>query len=193
MVSYQGTFQPFDDSSFLACPPPFSRSRSDVQLRTYPSATISGYLQKYHPKFMFLVQLSKLDWQMADPSFRGTLFVPRENSIDESSLLVMDQSRARLIVKYHLLTDGTFPREVLSTSLFQQLETAVPGSPILAFWDQDRDAPSSFSERLCLNTSLNWVDEFDIACSNGLVHCIRRPMMPFEGAATTCLRSSSLY
>jgi len=166
MVSFQGTFEFFDDSSFLSPP---SIYRPTPQIKTYPSHSLMGYIQQKHRKFAYIVQLAKLDWQMADVSFRGTLFVPQESAIPEEYLYSMDIQKARQIVKYHLMI-GFFPQKALSTSSYQQLQTSIKGSTITAFWNQSI---------LHLNISDTYIVQFDIILSNGIVHLLNQSLIPF--------------
>lgn len=166
MVSFQGTFEVFDDSSFLSME---SVYRPTPVIKTYSPHSVMGYLQQNHPKYAYLVKLAQLDWQMADVQFRGTVWVPQETFIQEDSLYNMDINTARKIVKYHLMM-GLFPKKSLATSLYQQLQTSIKGSMITAFWDQSV---------LCLNTSQTYVVEFDKILSNGMVHIIHHSLIPF--------------
>lgn len=166
MVSFQGTFQIFDDQSFLSYDSIYG---TKTIVKSYPPESLMGYIHQYHPKFGYIIQLAKLDWQMADPSFRGTLFIPVESSIDERQLLSMDINTARKIVKYHLMI-GFFPKKSLETSPYQQLQTSIKSSTIVAFWNVST---------LYLNINETYVVEFDIIASNGLLHKINQSMISF--------------
>jgi len=167
MVSFQGTFEIFDDTSFLS---PESIYRPSPRIKTYPSHSLMGYLQKNHRKFAYIVQLATLDWQMADESFRGTIFVPLESSIPEELLYSMDRLKARQIVKYHLMI-GFFPYKALRTSDYQQLQTSIKGSTITAFW---------MDQILYLNIQNTHVIQFDIILSNGIIHSLNQSLVPLS-------------
>jgi len=164
MVSMQGVY-PFFDYDFAepakvlgvgACP------------TTYPQDTIMGYLQKHAPTYAFLVKTARLDWQFADPSFRGTVFLP--DNLDENVVLNADVDTARRIVKYHLMI-GYFPKDVLFTSPYQQLQTSSKGQMVRAVVQ----GPST----MMLNENV-YVTEFDIWRLNGVIHRITKPLYPLD-------------
>jgi len=158
MVSYQGTYE-FLDNKFAY---PESVFRPQPVVKTYPENTVMWYLDQFHPRFAMIVKKSRLDWQMADAQFRGTLFLPLDRTIDENAVLNMDANTARKIVKYHMMT-GFFPRNVLYTSQFQQLQTTIKGYSIQAYVsDQNKMI-------LNLNTPIIY---FDILLTNGVIHII---------------------
>lgn len=128
MVSYQGTCE-FYDNSFLY---PSNILPTQTKLITYPENSIMAFLQKNNPKFAFIAKTAKLDQYLASELLRSTLFLPKEESIQESILLNMDISTARRIIKYHLMT-GLFPIQTLITSPYQQLQSTIKGSSILCY------------------------------------------------------------
>jgi hypothetical protein len=164
MVSMQGVY-PFFDYEFAepakvlgvgACP------------LTYPQDSLMGFLQKNAPTYAFLVKTARLDWQLADPSFRGTVFLP--DTINENVVLNADVDTARRIVKYHLMI-GYFPKDVLFTSPYQQLQTSIKSQTIRAVIQ----GPST----LMLNENV-YVTEFDRWCLNGVIHRIHQPLYPLD-------------
>ena len=156
----QGVY-PFFDYSFtdparvLGIPP---------QPKTYPPESVMGFLQESYPLFAFLVKTARLDWQLADPNFRGTLFLPR--SINKEIVMNADINIARRIVKYHLMI-GFFPKNVLFTSPYQELQTSIKGQTIRAVIQ----GPS----HLLLNAD-TYVVEFDRWCQNGVIHILNQPL-----------------
>lgn len=160
MVSMQGVF-PFYDYGFAY---PENVLNLAPRKKTYPPDSVMGFLEKHHPTWAFLVKTARLDWQMADPSFRGTLFLPQE--MDENVVLNADINTARRIVKYHLMI-GFFPGEVLFTSPIQDLQTSIKGQTIRA----TIRGPCS----LVLNDGVGVVS-FDHWCGNGVIHFIDKPL-----------------
>jgi uncharacterized surface protein with fasciclin (FAS1) repeats len=163
MVSYQGTFEFFDDAFCF----PENAYPKRVENVTYPSNSITGYIVQHHPKFAYILKLSKLDGQMADQQFRGTIFLPLEDSIPDEYLPNMDTNTARRIVKYHFMV-GLFPKEVLFTSPCQQLQTTMKGQMIMAMM------PSSDS--MVLNNYIR-ILQFDILQTNGIIHIIEKMLI----------------
>lgn len=163
MVSMQGVY-PFFDYEFtepakvLGIPP---------QPKTYPPDSIMGFLERHYQLFAFLVKTARLDWQMADPNFRGTLFLPEK--ISENVVMNADIDTARRIVKYHLMI-GFFPKDVLFTSPYQELQTSIKGQMIRAVIQ----GPN----HLLLNTDAHVV-RFDQWCQNGVIHIINQPLYLF--------------
>jgi len=162
MVSMQGVF-PFFDYEFAE---PARVLNVGPCPQTYPPESIMGYLQQHSPRFAFLVKTARLDGQFADPSFRGTIFLP--DTLDENVVLNADVDTARRIVKYHLMI-GYFPKNVLFTSPYQQLQTSIKGQMIRAVIQ----GPSTmmFNENV-------YATEFDIWRLNGVIHRIDKPLYP---------------
>lgn len=114
MTSFQGTFQVFDDTSFLSI-------QGKPIKETYKENTIISFLIKNHPKFAYIIQRAQWDWKLSDTNSKFTLFVPLEESISDDFLLTIDINTAINILKRHLM-DGIFPKRVLETSIFQELQ-----------------------------------------------------------------------
>lgn len=154
----------YEDSSF---------NRADSCLTEYqPDKTsLMYYLQKKHPKFTQIVTMANLIGKFSDLQFRGTLFLPKEESIDEKMLANFDINTSRKFVDYHLMA-GFFPQSVLMTSPYQQLQNYIRGQYITAgiyFLKKIK------KETLVLNNS-SYVEEFDIRTKNAFVHIIDRPL-----------------
>lgn len=163
MVSNQGTFE-FFNQSFAS---PEEVFRPKAMKVTYKDNSIMWYIEKFHPKFSYIAKLSKLDWQMSDIQFRGTLFLPLEDSIDENYLFSMDINTARRFIKYHLMV-GLFPKSVLFTSPCQQLQSTIKGNTILAM--------ITGPDIMVLNNQIPIV-YFDIPLNNGIIHIIAKPLI----------------
>lgn len=110
----------------------FAQPKPKYCLQTgYQENTVMQLLDQFHPKFAYMVKKAKLAEQFADLQFRGTIFAPREDSLEESLLLNMDINTCRTLVKYHFMV-GFFPREVLQSSFYQQLQPALASQQIKA-------------------------------------------------------------
>ena len=133
--------------------------------KTYPKDSLMAAIQQQSPLFAFLVKTARLDWQFADPSFRGTVFVPT-SGLDENVVMNADIDTARRIVKYHLMI-GFFPKDVLFTSPYQELQTAIKGQTIRAVIQGPRT--------LLLNAD-TYVTHFDLWRANGVLHKIDKPL-----------------
>lgn len=136
--------------------------------KTYPEGSLMGYIQKHAPEYAFLVKTARLDWQFADPNFRGTVFLP--NKIDQNVVMNADIDTARRIVKYHLMI-GFFPKDVLFTSPYQELQTSIKGQTIRAVIQ----GPT----RMMLNEGC-YITHFDHWSQNGVVHRISQPLYPLS-------------
>jgi uncharacterized surface protein with fasciclin (FAS1) repeats len=165
MTSLQGTFEFFNNEF---CQP---NRVFDVQplIETYAEQSVMWYINKFHPKYAYLIKRARLDQIMSDPQFNGTVFVPLEKSINESELLNMDINTARKIVKYQFMA-GLFPKNVLMTSKYQQLQSTIKGSYIWAEIVQDQ---------MFLNFTTP-ILFFDINMKNGIIHVINN-LLFFNG------------
>lgn len=97
----------------------------------YEENTVMDILNKFHPKFAYMVKKAKLAQQFADLQFRGTIFAPMEESLEEDLIINMDINTCRTIVKYHFMV-GFFPKDVLISSMYQQLQPALSSQQIRA-------------------------------------------------------------
>ena len=138
---------------------------------------LMGYLERYHPKFTKIVHgTNYYTGIFSDPQFRGTLFVPKEESIDESLFQNMDVNFCRRFVEYHTM-DGYFPKNVLFTSPFQQLQSKIKGQSITSALYQFPQSNNEYS--LVLNNQ-SMVDVFDIRVKNAFLHILSSPLsIPF--------------
>ena len=93
--------------------------------------SVMDILEKYHPKYAYMVKKAKLAQQFSDLQFRGTIFAPKEESLDEKTIMNMDINTCRTIVKYHFMV-GFFPKDVLNSSFYQQLHPALQTQQIRA-------------------------------------------------------------
>jgi len=135
--------------------------------KTYPENSLMAYIRNHFPLWAFLIQTARLDWQFADPNFRGTLFIPQ--TINENVVMNADIDTARRIVKYHLMI-GFFPKDVLFTSPYQQLQIAIKGETVRAVIQGP--------ETMMLNEGV-YITRFDIWKQNGIVHVIDKPLLPW--------------
>jgi len=164
MVSYQGTFE-FFDNRFLA--PSEVLPTLPPKIITYPKDSIMYYLEQYHPKFAFIAKKAKMDWYLASESLRSTLFLPTDESISESILLNLDINTSRRIIKYHLMS-GLFPSYVLKTSPYQELFTTIKGSSITWIMYSDSE--------IYLNNQIP-ILSMDHYYNNGIIHIIQEMMI----------------
>jgi len=158
MVSYQGTCEFYDNTLFY----PSNVIPNQPQPITYPENSIMDYLHKHHPKFAYIAKTAQLNWYLASDGLRSTLFLPQEEGLNQKEILNLDQNTARRIIKYHLMT-GLFPKDVLLTSPYQQLQSTLKGSWITAIYQYPY---------LYLNNN-NPVLMNDIQCKNGIIHIIQ--------------------
>jgi hypothetical protein len=158
MVSYQGTFEFFNNTFAF----PEEVYKPKVVMGSYPKNTVMWYIDTYHPKFAFIVKKAQMDMRMADPQFLGTVFLPLEESIDEDSLLNMDMNTANKIVRYTYMR-GLYPRRVIYTSPYQQLQSSMDGAYI---WATITD-----KNIMVLNYTIPVV-YWDITLDNGMIHVI---------------------
>ena len=154
----------YDDSSF---------NRSDSCIRQFQpdKSSLMYYLEQKHPKFTQIVKMANYSGKLSDLQFRGTLFLPKEESIDENTLKNFDINTSRKFVEYHLMT-GFFPQSVLMTSPYQQLQNLIRGQYITA---GIYILKKTGKETLVLNNS-SYVEEFDIRTKNAFVHIIDKPL-----------------
>ena len=145
--------------------------RGNVRLTTPPPGSLMDYLDKYHPKFAYIVKKGEFAQIFSDTQFRGTLFLPKEESLDENVVMNMDINTCRTVIRYHVM-DGFYPKEVLMTSPFQQLQPRLQGQTIVAsiHW-----VPFLNMETIVLN-NCSPIEQFDIKCSNAYVHIISQSM-----------------
>jgi len=160
MVSMQGVY-PFFDYGFAY---PQEVLRKKPVAKTYPANSVMGFLQAHYPSFAFLVRTARLDQQLADPMDRCTVFVP-EQLPPEDVLVRMDIDACRRFVKYHMM-QGVFPKQVLFTSPFQQLQSTIKGEWLRAVIQ----GPN----QLLVNQSP--VLSFDHTLQNGIVHVVAFPL-----------------
>lgn len=169
MASYQGTYE-FFDFAFATPENVFRNSIMDISCRdcsNYPSKTIMHYLNLYHPKFAFIVKKARLDWKLSDLQFQNTIFVPVEESLNEDIIKNLDTNTAIKIVRYHILK-GLFPKNVLYTSSYQQLQSSMDGNYIWAI--------ISDSNKMILNYD-SLVVQFDFLFPNGIIHIIDKSLL----------------
>jgi hypothetical protein len=136
----------------------------------YPPNTVMDVLSKHHPKFAYMVKKAKLAEQFGDLQFRGTIFAPHEESLDEKTIMNMDINTCRTLVKYHFMV-GFFPKDVLNQSFYQQLQPALASQQIRAALVQNEK-----NERfLVLNNEVPILHYGDML-RNGYIHVIERLM-----------------
>ena len=135
--------------------------------------SLMAYLVENHPKFTKIVENTKYySGIFSDLQFRGTLFIPMEESIPEYFLENMDINFCRRFVDYHMM-EGYFPKLVLLTSPYQQLQTKIKGQYITASMNS---IPKSNNEvSLVLNDSA-YIMEFDRRVKNAMIHIISSPL-----------------
>jgi len=168
MASIYGT-DPFytytyQDSSF---------NRADSCMKEYEidKSSLMFYLKQNHPKFTQIVSMANYIGKFSDLQFRGTLFLPKEESIDEKDLQNFDINTSRKFIEYHLMS-GFFPQSILMTSPYQQLQNYIRGQYITAgIYILEKTG----KETLVLNNS-SYVEKFDITTKNAFVHIIDKPL-----------------
>ena len=145
--------------------------RGNERLTTPPPGSLMDYLDRYHPKFAYIVKKGEFAQIFSDTQFRGTLFLPKEESLDENLVMNMDINTCRTVIRYHVM-DGFYPKEVLMTSPFQQLQPRLHGQTIVAsiYW-----VPFLNMETIVLN-NCSPIEQFDIKCTNAYVHIISQSM-----------------
>ena len=158
MVSYQGTYEFFNNAFAF----PEEVYKPATIMGKYPKNSVMWYIDKYHPKFAFIVKKAQMDMRMGDPQFLGTVFLPVEESIDEDSMLNMDVNTANKIVRYTYMR-GLFPRNVLYSSPYQQLQSSMDGSYIWATITDKNIMVLNYTTPV-----LHW----DIVLDNGVIHVV---------------------
>jgi uncharacterized surface protein with fasciclin (FAS1) repeats len=154
----------YDDSSL-------NRADSCIKEHQPDKTSLMYYLQKKHPKFTQIVTMANYIGKFSDLQFRGTLFLPKEESIDENILGNFDINTSRKFIEYHLMS-GFFPQSILMTSPYQQLQNYIRGQYITA---GIYILQKTGKETLVLNNS-SYVEEFDIRTKNAFIHIIDKPL-----------------
>ena len=129
--------------------------------------SLMDYLDKYHPKFAYIVKKGEFAQIFSDSQFRGTLFLPKEESLNENVVMNMDINTCRTVIRYHVM-DGFYPKEVLMTSPFQQLQPRLHGQTIVASINW---VPFLNMQTIVLN-NCSPIEQFNIKCTNAYVHII---------------------
>ena len=151
-------------------------NQSDSCFTEYHPECLMAYLNANHPKFTKIVQNTNYyEGIFSDLQFRGTVFVPKEDSIDENLLSNMDINFCKRFVDYHTM-DGFFPKNVLMTSPFQKLQSKIKGQTITAAIYKMSPTEELYS--IVLNQG-SIVETFDIRLKNAFVHIITMPI-PFD-------------
>tara|TARA_X000000950_G_C13712342_1_gene576750 strand:+ start:275 stop:790 length:516 start_codon:yes stop_codon:yes gene_type:complete len=155
----------FDDESY----------NNSNDCREYDPSCLMSYLIQNHPKFASIVKNSKYYVGVfSDRQYRGTIFIPNEKSIPESLMNNMDINFSRRFIDAHSM-EGFFPKTVLMTSPYQQLQSRTKGQMITAAMYQVPSLQNKIS--LILNDSAV-IEKFDIKTDNAFVHIISQPI-PF--------------
>lgn len=138
--------------------------------KTFPEDSLMYYIEKNHPKYAFIVKKADLAGQFADLQFRGTVFIPKEESLNENMVMNLDQNTARTIVKYHLMI-GFFPKAVLTASAYQKLQPAIKSEIITAalYRMHDGNVTTVFNDE-------THVIHYDIQLKNGYIHILDKMM-----------------
>lgn len=135
--------------------------------------TLMFYLEENHPIFTKIVKMANYVGIFSDLKFRGTLFLPSEESLNDLDIGKMDISSCRKLIEYHYM-EGFFPKTILLTSPFQQLQTKIKGQSIQAGLYINRKS----NEQTLLLDNISYIQEFDIRTKNAFIHRIDRPL-PF--------------
>jgi hypothetical protein len=139
----------------------------------YHPESLMSYLVEFHPKFTKIVENTKYySGIFSDLQYRGTLFLPKEESIAESLLENMDINFCRRFVDYHSM-DGFFPKTVLMTSPYQQLQTRIKGQYITASMYK---IPSLNNEISLVLNDYAYIELFDKRIKNAFVHILSSPL-----------------
>lgn len=149
----------------------FNKSNSCIYEFQPEKTSLMYYLQKQHPKFSQIVQLGKYMGKFSDLQFRGTLFLPKEESITTEMLTSFDINSARRFIEYHTMS-GFFPKSILFTSPYQQLQNLIRGQYITGGIYILKDTGK---ETIVLNNS-SFIEKFDITTKNAFIHIINKPL-----------------
>lgn len=158
----QGVY-PFFDYGFVndaTCPAVPNKKNN------YPENSIMDILERKHPKMAFIAKTARLDVQLGEMEMRATLFLPPEDRLSENMVKGLDINSARRFLKYHLLI-GIFPKNVITTSPYQNLQTSIKGQMITARL-----------EHVCVLNDHSVIMEWDEIASNGVIHHISEPLLP---------------
>lgn len=135
--------------------------------------TLMYYLQENNPLFSEIVKMANYVGVLSDLQSRFTLFLPREESLQQLDIGNMDINSSRKLVEYHLM-DGFYPKNVLLTSPYQQLQSKIKGQYITAALYINKKN----NEQTLLLDETSHIHEFDIRVKNAFIHIIDRPL-PF--------------
>lgn len=138
-----------------------------------PENSLMYYLQENNPIFTKIVKMANYVGIFSDLQFRGTLFLPKEESLEELDIGNMDINSCRKFIEYHYM-EGFYPKTILLTSPYQQLQTKIKGQSITAGLYINKKN----NEQTLLLDKTSFITEFDIRLKNAFIHLIDRPL-PF--------------
>ena len=136
-----------------------------------PNDSLMYYLEDEHPTFTKLIKMANYVGLFSDLQFRGTLFLPTEESLEKLNLGNFDINSSKKLIDYHLM-EGFYPKSILMTSPYQQLQTKIKGQYITASLYMIRQ---NGEQTLVLNNT-SYINKFDIRLKNGFIHIIDRPL-----------------
>ena len=157
----------YDDKSF-------NQINSCTEKFIPPENTLMHFLQENYPTFTKIVKNANYVSIFSDLQFRGTLFLPTEESLEELDIGNMDISSSRKLIEYHYM-QGFYPKTILLTSPYQQLQTKIKGQSITAGLYLN----VKNNEQTLLLDKTSYIEQFDIRLKNAFVHLIDRPL-PFS-------------
>lgn len=118
-----GAYQYFDNS--------FMYNVKDLpkpEIPTYEPGSFFDHLQKNHPKWFIIIQKAGRMFFFNYKHY--TMFIPIEESIPDDLLVNMDRQYALSLFNRHTI-EGTYDRNILETSRFQQVSTLVAGKTLV--------------------------------------------------------------
>ncbi|NDC54901.1 MAG: hypothetical protein EBZ74_11660 [Planctomycetia bacterium] len=142
------------------------------QCINYTENSLMWYLESFHPKFAYIVKIAQLDKLLDYENSFFTLFLPPETTLEEDKIFNIDIHDAKRLVKYHLMT-GIIPRDLLFTSLYQELNTTIKGEKIIAI--QQGPGTILFNHKSYLLQERH----HHITPMNGIIHYISEPLYHF--------------
>ena len=151
----------------------FNRINSCIKKFEPEKDTLMYYLEENNPIFSSIIKMANYIGVFSDRQFRGTLFLPSEESLKELDLGNLDINTCRKLIEYHYM-EGFYPKNILLTSPFQQLQTKIKGQSITAGLYINRKN----NEQTLLLDKTSYITEFDIRLKNAFIHLIDRPL-PF--------------
>ena len=134
--------------------------------------TVLEYLRKNNQDysgFLHIIKTAEMEDIFAQPQFWRTVFVPADKYLDMEAVKNIDQGTAKSIINF----------STLSRNIDGALLAATPAS---YFMTEYKTLPQLLVTNISGITQLNGcanVVKFDVKLSNGLIHVIDRPLVPY--------------